>query len=91
MPAVPSSAHLELLQEASRLGSAHAATALGSLLGESITLNKLGHNASDKRGWHPYVVPVPVASTYTLEYTGKCSRALLCVRTFDAAPPPGDP
>ncbi|WP_027459259.1 hypothetical protein [Deinococcus murrayi] len=55
--------------------------------GESVTLSKLGHNADERRGWHPYVVPVPVAAAYTLEYEGQCSRALLCVRVM---PVPGE-
>ncbi|KQR37720.1 hypothetical protein [Deinococcus sp. Leaf326] len=48
--------------------------------GQPILLSKLGHNADTARGWHPYVVPVPVAPTYTLTFRGRCSRALLCVR-----------
>lgn len=50
--------------------------------GETIPLGKLGHNAGEKRGWHPYVVPVPVTDTYTLTFQGQCSRALLCVRKW---------
>lgn len=43
---------------------------------------KLGHNAPTPRGWHPYVVPVTVASTLALSYQGQLSRALLCVRKY---------
>lgn len=55
--------------------------------GEGYPLLKLGHNAPARRGWHPYVVAVPVAATYTLEFPGQCSRALLCVRVM---PAPGE-
>ncbi|GGO22271.1 hypothetical protein [Deinococcus humi] len=55
---------------------------------QEIELIRLGHNASEKRGWHPYTVPVPVGTTYTLEFTGQCSRALLCVRVFDVPATP---
>lgn len=50
--------------------------------GETLDLGKLGHNRDEKRGWHPYVLPVPVAETYTLTFRGACSQALLCVRKW---------
>lgn len=52
--------------------------------GAECSLVKLGHNADQRRGWHPYVVPVPTSSAgvYRLEFEGQCSRALLCMRTM---------
>ncbi|AFD25921.1 hypothetical protein [Deinococcus gobiensis] len=62
-----------------------------SVNGEAWPIARLGHNAQTARGWHPYVVPVPVATTYTLEFKGRCSRALLCLRrwTPGGGPPDG--
>ncbi len=62
--------------------------------GVECPLYKLGHNADERRGWHPYVVPVPSSSAgvYTLDFEGQCSRALLCMRTMpveSSSPLPG--
>lgn len=50
--------------------------------GKVVRLGRLGHNADEKKGWHPYVVQVPVSASYTVEFQGACSRALLCVRVM---------
>lgn len=50
--------------------------------GQDLPLRRLGHNADRKRGWHPAVVGVPVSTAYTLEFRGRVSRALLCVRVM---------
>ena len=39
--------------------------------GVQLPLEKLGHNRAEKRGFHPYVVLVPLTDTYTLNLRGK--------------------
>ena len=43
----------------------------GALNGVQLPLEKLGHNRAEKRGFHPYVVAVPLTDTYTLNLKGK--------------------
>lgn len=58
--------------------------------GEEMPLPRLGHNADTARGWHPYALSVPATSLYTLEFRGRCSRALLCVHTWTPQKGGGD-